>query len=196
MLVLSAVVSGVLSVLLIRWTTPRHGMRDAVNRIYARLLECRLFFDEPALVWGAQVELVRDNLRLVRLVIPAALVLALPMLWLYRELDTRYGRRWLRPGEPAVVTARLQSGNGVELRAEGGVEVETPPIRVGREGKVVWRVRARGEGPFVVRAMQREQALPTVVGLPRDGRAVPWEVWWLVVCTGSAVGAARVWRVR
>ena len=40
------------------------GTRQTVNRILAHVMELRLFLDEPGLVWKAQCDLLRENLRL------------------------------------------------------------------------------------------------------------------------------------
>ena len=76
-----AVLTGILTAVVIRYTTDASALRATARRIQAHLLEFRLFFDEPRLIWQAQMNLLRDNLRLFMLLLPATLILALPMAW-------------------------------------------------------------------------------------------------------------------
>ncbi|HEY3840930.1 MAG TPA: hypothetical protein VGL72_30375 [Bryobacteraceae bacterium] len=145
LLTMVAVVTGTVTAQVIRRMTDAAALRETLNRTQAHLLEFRLFFDEPRLIWRAQTALVRDNLKLFRLLLPAALLLAIPMTWLFLQLEAAYGMRPLRAGEAALVTAQMARGDGlgdrVELRASPGIAVETPAVRVQQENQVVWRIR-------------------------------------------------------
>jgi len=55
--------------------------RRTVNRILAHVLELRLFLDEPRLIWNAQRDLLRENLRLFgQIALPS--LIAAPLLGL------------------------------------------------------------------------------------------------------------------
>lgn len=144
-LAILAVLTGILTALLIRRTTNAVALRETRNRMQAHLLEFRLFFDEPSLIWQAQIHLLRDNGRLFRLLLPPTLLLALPMSWLFLQLEAVYGLRPLPVGEPAIVTAQLtrpiQASDRFELKG-----AETPAIRIARENQVVWRICPTGDG--------------------------------------------------
>ena len=150
MLVLAfvAVVTGIVTARVVRGMTDAASLRECVNRLQAHLLEFRLFFDEPRLIWRAQTALIRDNARLFRLLLPPALLLAFPTVWLFLQLDAAYGIRLLRPGEAAIVTAQLAdrgaAADRLELRGTSDIAVETPGVRVEREHQVVWRIRPGG----------------------------------------------------
>ena len=65
MIFCSRILTGILTTLIIRHTTNAvRASRHDRQRIHAHLLEFRLFFDEPRLIWQAQMDLLRDNLRL------------------------------------------------------------------------------------------------------------------------------------
>ena len=49
---------GILTAFVFRRFAPRHTGRT-VNRILAHVMQLRLFFDEPRLVWNAQRDLLR-----------------------------------------------------------------------------------------------------------------------------------------
>ena len=73
--------------------------RQTVNRILAHLMELRLFLDEPRLVWNAQCDLLRENLRLLaQIAVPSLIAAPLLALVMWRA-DAVYGRAPLRAGE-------------------------------------------------------------------------------------------------
>jgi hypothetical protein len=150
LLAVLAVLTGVVTTRIIRRMTDTAALRATFKRMQAHLLEFGLFFDEPALIWRAQIALLRDNLQLVRLLLTPALLLTIPMTWLFLQLDAAYGHRPLSPGEPAVVTAQLNRpidpGDRFDLSPAAGIAVETPAVRVAGENQVAWRIRPEADG--------------------------------------------------
>jgi hypothetical protein len=118
------------------------AMRTIVRRIYARLLEIRLYSEEPALVWRAQGALIADNLRFLMVMAPPVVILALPFALLYGPLDSIYGYGPIPLGHSAVVTTQFVSGATYQLAAPAGITVETPPVRDFTDHQVSWRIRA------------------------------------------------------
>jgi hypothetical protein len=137
----------------------RAAVRAAGKRLQADLLEMRLYSSEPALMWRAQKALVRDNVRWLALLLPPALILGLPLAWLFIQLDGIYGRSPLPVGGVAVVTVQLKralepADAAATLRAPPGIAVESPPVRVFARRQISWRIRAlrpvRGKLRFVM----------------------------------------------
>jgi hypothetical protein len=129
-----------------RKTTDLAAVRAAGRRMLAHFTEFRLFFDEPWLIWRAQKELMAANLRLLVLMLPTLLTMALPAVWLFASLDSMYGRQPLVVGRAAVVSARMDSPLEAEyapaaLEASAGIAVETPPVRSAADSRISWRVR-------------------------------------------------------
>ncbi len=105
----------------------RVPVRPVLNRILAHVLSFGLFIDEPRLVFRAQWELLREHLRLARL-------LALPLLIsgvAFLAIAHAFAKGPIPPGETFVLTA-----------LPPGVEAETPPVHVARLRQIVWRVHA------------------------------------------------------
>jgi hypothetical protein len=171
----------------------RAAVRAAGKRLQADLLEMRLYSSEPALMWSAQKALLRDNVRWLALMLPPALVLALPLAWLFVQLDSIYGRSPLAVGAPAVVTVQLERAiepvdAAATLQAPPGIAVETPPVRVFAERQISWRIRAlrpvRGELRLVLRGRAIEKNI--VAGErsllhPKESRLPAGEVAWVKV---------------
>ncbi|MGA2722837.1 MAG: hypothetical protein ABSG79_10540 [Bryobacteraceae bacterium] len=148
--------------------TDRAAVRAAGKRLQARVLEMRLYSSEPALMWSAQKALVRDNLRWLALMSRPALVLALPLAWLFVQLDSIYGRSPLAVGGDAVVTVQLEHAlepvdAAANLQAPPEIAVETPPVRIFAERRISWRIRAlrpvRGKLRLVLRGHAIEKTI-------------------------------------
>lgn len=139
-----SILAGIVAAVVMRLTTSRARLRASMKSIQADLLEFRLYFDEPALIWQAQMKLVRDNFRLSVQFLPAILILVLPMLWLMPH------DRPLRPGEAAVVTA---TGH-FALQPQPGIQIETPALRIPHDNQIAWRIRVvRGGRPSLAPAV-------------------------------------------
>ena len=145
-LLAASVASGLLAAWVFRRFTNVTALRKTLRQIHAHFLEFRLFFGEPRLIWRAQKDLIKANLRFCALLLTPTLILALPMAWLTIQLDTIYGAAPLRNGEPAIVTAQLTTDLQPEdaqavLEAPKGIAVETPPVRIVNDRQIVWRIR-------------------------------------------------------
>ena len=141
-----SVALGIFTVWIFGRTTDLVGFRQTRKRLLAHLLEFRLFFDDPALIWRAQKAIVRENLRLIALLAPLALILTPAMAWLLLQLEAVYAYAPLAVGQPAVITAQITgeliSGDaGASLQAPPGISVETPPVRSATDRQISWRIR-------------------------------------------------------
>jgi hypothetical protein len=133
------------------WLFARASNQPAIvrtkRRVYAHLMELRLFADDPVLMFRAQGRLLAANARYLGLMLVPALAIAVPVVALLVRLDAFYGRAPLAVGADALVTVEMRGGGGVSARAPHleapeGIAVETPAVRVSGERQVVWRIRA------------------------------------------------------
>lgn len=132
------------------WVIGKLSNQDAVwltrRQIQATLLEFRIFWDEPRVVWRSQTRLLRLNLRYLRLLLPAVLIGVIPVALLMIRMEALYGRAPLPVGQPAIVTVQLtgpidEQAAPPRLEAPALVSVETPALRVFRDSQVCWRIR-------------------------------------------------------
>ena len=191
MLALIAILAGVLTTFVIRRTTNAAALRESRNRLQAHLMEFRLFFGEPALVWNAQLNLFRDNARILRLLLLPTLILALPMTWLWLQLDARYGHSPLRLGEPVVVTAQLTRPliPTDRFKLQGSdVVVETPAIRIMRDNQLAWRVHPVGGRVGSLKVVPEKDVGGLTVNYPT--RTMAWMLWFTAISTLAALLSA------
>lgn len=161
LLIAVSVAFGVLALLVFRRFSRPERVRDARRSIWAHLYELRLFTDEPALVWKAQLALLRDNLRYAVSMLLPVLVLAVPGFVLFQQLDAIFGHAPLPAGTAAVVTARLRQPIDVnvaspKLDSPDGIAVETPGVRVPADREISWRVRPLRAGAGELRLELRD----------------------------------------
>jgi len=173
----------------------------------AHVMEFRLFIDSPALVLRAQRDLLRENLRLLRLMLLPCAILASIFLVLFPQLDAMYGHRPLKAGERAIVTA--QARQDATLEVPPGMEVETPGAWNIHDRQVSWRVRALGNVSGELKIGSFTKRIVSGGGLI-DGWRVPfrspeieihyppaavlgvnWMVWFFLISSAAAIGCGR-----
>jgi hypothetical protein len=133
--------SGAGSLLVFRRLTNGEHLRRTANRIFAHLLEIRLFADEPILVLRAQWDLIIENGRLLLLLARPAVMLLVPFVLLLTIMDLFFGRVPLRAGDTALVTVQLAGARTpVLLRAPNGITVEDPSLFAPSDRQLVWQL--------------------------------------------------------
>lgn len=141
-----SVATGLFVLWIFKQTTDLAALRSTIKRIQAHLLEFRLFYDEPRLIWRAQKAIVRENLRFLALMARPALILMLPMAWLLLQLDAVYAYAPLPIGQPSVITAQM-SGQimpenvAATLETPPEIAIETEPVRSAADRQISWRIR-------------------------------------------------------
>ena len=149
-----SLVTGVVALLVFRYTSSQQRIREVKSQIIAHLLEVWLYRDEMRVVVRAQVAVVRDNLKYLGYALVPLACMIVPMAALLVQADLRYGHRALAVGERAIVAVKLRPGlslSDVSLTAPLGIEVETPAVRMPTEGEMDWRVRATAGGSHELR---------------------------------------------
>jgi len=167
--------------------------RSTVNRILAHIMELRLFLDEPGLVWKAQRDLLRENLRLFGQIAVPSLIVAPLLGFVMWQADAVYGRAPLRADEAAVVTAHARSGDlaNVRIEAPAGVAIETPGVRIPRLREVSWRIRPLRQ--FSGRLGANADVERIDIPWPRASvLGCSWIVWFFGISSLSALIAPRI----
>jgi uncharacterized membrane protein (DUF106 family) len=135
-----------------RATSDQKGIEQVKRRMHACLFEMRMFNDDVAALFRAQVEMLRHNVRYLRLSAVPILWVLPPLVLVMAQLQTHYGYRALRADESAVVKVKLahppaaEARPQVELRSPAGIEVQTPALWLADLDEVVWRVKIRKQG--------------------------------------------------
>jgi uncharacterized membrane protein (DUF106 family) len=150
---LFAILAGVFMLFVFRYTSNQAGIKRAKDRIKAHLLELRLFKDDLGVIFSSQKHILQYNAIYIGHAVKPMLVMIVPMALLLIQLDSWFGHRPLQPGETAIVTAQVRPSarallDQVALKADPGLVVETPPLRMPATGQVAWRIRAQESGVY------------------------------------------------
>jgi len=180
-----SVAAGIIILLVFKIVTNRRALKTARGRLRAHLLAIRLFGDDPALILRSQGCLLLWTVRYVALLLPAFIVIAIPLYFAWDHLDCIWGRAAFAPGDTTLVTARLRDGaSGLQLAVPDWLLVESPPVRAEAEHEVSWRLRvlqARSGDVSVGDVQKRVEARPGLHYLPDRERAASGPVEWVEI---------------
>jgi hypothetical protein len=145
-----AVASGVLLLLVFKYTSNQRAIEKARDDIKAHLLALKLFKDSPSVALRAQGRILYGAaLLLVHAIIPM-IVMLIPVGLLLGQLGLWYQSRPLKVGEEAVVALKL-NGNSelhgdVRLQPTEAMEITLGPVRVISKREICWNIRALQSG--------------------------------------------------
>ena len=151
LLVLAAsLVTGLLIVLIFRYTSDQKAIRRAKYQLQAQLLAVRLFQDQLRVVLRAYLRILLGTLRYVRLTLVSTLVMLVPLVPLMVQLDRYLGWTPLAPGTPFLLKARLAPDalQNADLQLPRGLSQTAIPVHIPAENEVVWRITAEREGSY------------------------------------------------
>lgn len=164
-----AVLTAVLMLVVVRWTSDQKAIRRVKDRMGAHVLEVRLFPDQPRVVLRAYVTLLGNTVLYLRHSLRPLIVLAVPLLLLFAQLDAYFGRTPVELDHDFLVRATFQN---VDLLASSmlhlppGIELTAQPVHIPSEREVDWRLKAERPGTYDIRLVfpQNEISKQVVAG--------------------------------
>lgn len=146
-----AAASGVLLLIIFKYTSNQRAIKRARDEIKAHLLAVKLFKESVSVTLRAQGRILLGAFRLMLLAIVPMLVMTVPVCLLLGQLALWYQSRPLRVGEEAVVTMTLNGDIDstwpkVCLQPTPAAEVTVGPVRVRSKRAICWSVKAREAG--------------------------------------------------
>ncbi|MCP4447981.1 MAG: hypothetical protein GY811_21995 [Myxococcales bacterium] len=130
---LLSILSGIGMLWVVGKTTPQKVVERARNRMDSAVYEIRLFIDSPKRVVISLGRLLSNSLLYIVAMLPAFVILAVPLAFIYLSLDARHGREAIPVNEPFVVSVQLADGvdgRKVSFTANAGIEITSPPLYV------------------------------------------------------------------
>ena len=146
-----AVLTAVISLLAVRWTSDQKAIRRVKDLMGAHVLEVRLFPDQLSVVLRAYLTLFGNTLLYLRYALVPLLVLSVPLLILFAQLEAYFGRAPVEPGHDFLVRATFQTVDSLAdpvLRLPPGLVQSAPPVHIPSEREVDWRVKAEQPGTY------------------------------------------------
>lgn len=177
----TSLATGLLIVLIFRYTSDQKAIRRAKHQLQAQLLAVRLFQDQLRVVLRAYPRIVLGTVRYVRLTLLSTLVVLVPLVPLMVQLDHYLGWMPLAPNKPFLLKVRLAAPGAfqnLDLQLPPGLFQTATAVHIPAENEVVWRVTAEREGSY---------RADVVVG----GQHFPKEV---IIASGLVRISAARWR--
>jgi len=133
-------------------TSDQEKLEEVKRRIHAGLFEIRLFNDNFRAIMRAQFDILRHNLRYLRLSLVPLLWVIVPLVLIVAQLQFHYGYRGLEPGEEVLLEVKLESEGyarpQVELEVPEGLRVAAGPVWAPPLQELTWRIAAEAEGDY------------------------------------------------
>jgi len=164
--------TAVFILLVYRYASNQEAIRREKKRIQGHFLGIYLFQDSAREIFLSLGRLLLAIVRYLAWSLPSLLIVIVPILLACVQLDLRYGRRGVEPGERINVGVLWleDGGRGVpqlELGpATDGVRVETSPLRIVALGETDWRVGVGrpGDRALGLSAGKTRVRIPLVAG--------------------------------
>ena len=146
-----SVFSGILFAFVFKWTSNARAIRHAKDRVKARILEMRIYQDDPVLILKGFGGTLRSNLGYLRVLLKPIVILLIPLVIIWMQLDERYSHRPLAEGSRTLLQVRLAEGVDpfraqVTLSTEGGVVADSRQVRIADTREIGWRLRVESSG--------------------------------------------------
>jgi hypothetical protein len=176
-LVVLSIASGAVFALVFRATSNPAAIKRTRNRFQARILEMRLYPDDPVLLTRAFLGALATQLDYFRVAFKPILILLVLALPAYFQIESRFAHRALRANERALVTATLKPGLDARavpasLTGSDGVAVDPRSVRVRASREIVWRVEAKETAPHELVARAYDTDYRFSVRATPDARVV------------------------
>jgi hypothetical protein len=171
-----SILSGVGLILLFKAASPQQAIGAVRRRMGSQALGMLLFMDSPSNVLKLAGGLIWSNFRYLALVVKPLLVIAVPFLLVYSQLEARYSREPLGPGLTTTVTVefdRLPERDDLEIGDLSGLSYVGPPVFIDTLRQVSFRTDVIEDPPRVLGVMGSRLTL----GRVRDaaGAVQHWE---------------------
>lgn len=169
-LVVLSILTGVVMAFVFKWTSNPRAIKAAKDKLKGRILEMKIYQDDPGIIIKAfGGTLVYNGVYLSKLLVPF-LVLIIPVMIVFMQMDERYGRGPLTDNSQTVLSVQLRNDLNpraldVDL-AGNGVVADSRPVRVRESREVDWRLRVDEPGThnLTVTADGKSYEFPVVAG--------------------------------
>jgi hypothetical protein len=152
-IVLSSLISAVIFLLLFKKTSNQKKIRYHKQQIWGHILQMRIYQDKFTLLVSSVFNILKHNLcYLAQMLIPLV-VIVIPLLVFTVQINNRCGYSPLKTGQQFIIRVGLDQHatksfsdllNTIACNPPPGITLETPPLRIERDGNVFWRARVTG----------------------------------------------------
>ena len=147
--ILFGVVAGAVLALAFHWFGQPRKTRDLRRKLWAHVLELRLFGDDPSLALASLAHIVGINALLLCYALPPLLVSAPVVLLLLANLNDFFTSTPLSQGRAAVLTVQfrdaLPPAESIRLETPSWIVLDASPVHIPAARQISWRIRPIAE---------------------------------------------------
>lgn len=150
-MVIVSFLTGLLMLVIFRYTSNQAGIKKVKNKIKAHLLELRLYKDSLGLSMKAQGNILLANLKYITHSFKPLLVMIVPVILILIQMNFWFGYESLKPGEQTLLKVKLEEGynplqTDLVLEPAPEIVIETPPLRIEEYSEINWRISSQKSG--------------------------------------------------
>jgi len=176
-LTILSVLTGIGMLWVVGKTTPQKLVELARAQMDSAVYEIRLFLDSPKWVLDSLGRLIENSMIYIASMLPAFLILAIPLGIMFLSLEARYGLEPIAVGKSFVISVKLADdvdGRQVQFQADKGVEITSPLMYVASEHMVYARAKATSKtNSSVTVAVGKQRARKSIVTNPQSLQMAP-----------------------
>lgn len=172
-MIVISVITGVLMLIIYKYTSNQAGITRAKDRIKGNFLAIMLFSSSFTVLVKSIGSIFKWNLVYMGHNLKPLAVMIVPVLLLLVQLNFWYGYRPIEVGESFLIRVETEQSvnlaqTPVSLTADGGIEVETPGVRAFSISEVSWRIKGAqpGEYTLTLKIGDQTETKRVVVGAP------------------------------
>jgi hypothetical protein len=157
-----SLISGLLMVLIFRYTSDQKAIRLAKDQLKAHLLAVRLFQDQLPVVLHSYRKIIAGTGRYLTLAFKPLLFIIVPLTLVIVELDRYLGSTPVRSGEAFLLEARVadpDSLNRLFLQSPREIRATAPAVHIPADSEIVWRLAAEKPGTYEVTVVTSGQTV-------------------------------------
>jgi uncharacterized membrane protein (DUF106 family) len=167
-MVIVSFLTGLLMLVIFRYTSNQAGIKKIKNKIKAHLLELRLYKDSLGLSMKAQGNILLANFKYITHSFKPLLVMIVPVLLILIQMNFWFGYESLKPGEQTLLKVKLEEGydplqTDVVLETNPDIVIETPPLRIEEYGEINWRISSQKSGLHFVNVVVAGNKIPKTI---------------------------------
>lgn len=149
-------VTGVLMVIVYKYTSNQAGIARAKERIKGHLLETWIYREQVSVMLRAQRKVLKENLVYMGLNLKPLAAMMIPVLLILIDLNFRFGMAPIPPGATTIIIATREKAVAVDEMDESialphGLRLDGPPVRVESKGETYWKVGVAAPGRYMLK---------------------------------------------
>lgn len=168
-----AVLSGILLLKIFGLVSNQKAIKKNRAKIKAYILEVVLYRDNMNISLNAILKMLKYNIVYMKYIIIPLIVMIIPFMFIFAQLNLRYSTQSLNKGEETIVTVKAEKESAFKefsILVSDGLKVTTPALRIKEKDEIYWRIKALIMGKQIVKIIDntsREYTLPVMVNTQR-----------------------------